>query len=217
MSSPESVFSGMLRAPVSVSGKAGEIDWRVNVRVAIRSVVNVPVPRMLLISPRGVVATLGLSEKSSPSSVPASHGKRSTSCERSHWPEASSSNSPETPTNQSWLGAIIVVSVTRGNAVVSMRLLRVRVAVGPMELVLPSRTERAAGGSAFRAALTSPRRLDVPPISAIDSTPGLAVPPLSRKVTPALCTAPIRREKCAPPGRPSGVTAVVQWPRKRMV
>ena len=83
--------------------------------------------------------------------------------------------------------------------------------------VAPSMTERAVGGLAFLAALTSLRRVEVPPTSAIDSTPGLAVAPLSRKVTASLWTAPMRREKYTPPGRPPGVTELVHAPRNVMV
>ena len=46
----------------------------------------------------------------------------------------------------------------------------------------------------------------------MDSTPALAVPPLSRKVTASLWTPPISLEKCAPEGTPPGVAAVVQSP-----
>ena len=67
------------------------------------------------------------------------------------------------------------------------------------------------------ALLTSSRRSVHSPFSAMDSTPAPARWPLRRNVTPALCTPPTRREKCAPPGRPSGVTAVVHLPWKPMV
>ena len=46
----------------------------------------------------------------------------------------------------------------------------------------------------------------------MDSTPALAVWPPSRKVTAALWTPPTSREKCAPPGTPSGVTLLVHAP-----
>ena len=206
---PPGAFSGMRRSV--------RTDWSVNSRLAIRSVVNLPVPRMLVMTPRGVVSTSGLSEKSSPSSVPASQGKRSTPSDRVQRPEASSSTCPETPTNQSWLGAIIVVRVTRGKPVVSWTLRRVLTAVGEMLPVAPRMTERAVGGLAFLAAVTSLRSLDVPPTSAIDSTPELAVAPLSRKVTASLWTPPMRREKYTRPGRPPGVTELVHAPRKVMV
>ena len=187
MSSPAAVFSATLRSPLSVAGKAGEIEVRVNVRFAIRLAENLPVPRILWMTPRGLVSTLGLSEKSLPSSLPASHGYRKTRIHGSQSPCALSRGNPETPTNQSWLGAIIVVRVTRGNAVVSSTSLSV---FEPVGMMLPDglRTARAVAGVALVAALTSLRSCDVCPSSAIDSTPALAAPPLSRKVTPAPCT-----------------------------
>ena len=68
--------SGAPVAPVMKGAPVGTkfTDSSVNVRLAIRSVVNLPVPRILWMTPRGLVSTLGLSEKSLPSSVPASHG-----------------------------------------------------------------------------------------------------------------------------------------------
>ena len=159
---------------------------------------------MLVITPRGMVSLLGSSAKSAPFSVPASQGKSCSSWARSQRPSLLSSGSPETPTNQSWLGAIMVVSVTRG-CVLASSAVSVSAVVGPMLLVSPNSTP-SVFAAAFRI---STCRAAQPPISAIDSTPALARRPLSRKLTPALWTPPIRREKCAPPGRPPGVTAVL--------
>ena len=76
-------------------------------------VVNFPVPRMLLMVLAGCVDAL-LSENPLPSSVPASHGKRSTTWDWRHCPCSLSKDSPETPVNQSGLGPIFVNSVIRG-------------------------------------------------------------------------------------------------------
>ena len=92
---------------------SGVTDRRVKVRVAIGSSENLPVALMLVIVPRGEVAAFD-SENSVPSSVPASYGYKSTLCDASQSPCASSNVSPETPTNQSGLGATIVTRVTRG-------------------------------------------------------------------------------------------------------
>ena len=186
-------------------------DPSVNVRVAMLSVENLPVPRMLVTTPRGDVAGFD-SENSSPFSVPASHGYSCTSCDDNQLPLASSRDSPETPTNQSGLGATMVTSVTSGWSVVSVTA-RLFIPVGPMKSVSPLTTLRASGP----APVTSLLRTDVPPTSAIDSTPAVTASPLLRNVASALWTAPIRREKCAPLGTPSGVAAVVQSPWNSMV
>ena len=57
----------------------------------------------------------------------------------------------------------------------------------------------------------------VRPRSAMDSMPGVAVPPASRNATAALWTPPINGEKCAPSGMPPGVAAAVQLPIYVMV
>ena len=117
------------------------------------SVENLPAPPMLVMTPCGDVAGFE-SENSSPFSVPASHGYNFTSCEGNQLPLASSRDSPETPTNQSGLGAIIVTSVTLGWSVVTATSFRVTRFCRPM---LPERlsTLRAVGGVALIAALTS--------------------------------------------------------------
>ena len=74
---------------------------------------NLPVPRMLMIVPRGLVGGL-LKENSFPSSVPASYGYRATCRSDIHCPSLSSSDKPETPTNQSGLGPIIDTKVISG-------------------------------------------------------------------------------------------------------
>ena len=45
--------------------------------------------------------------------------------------------------------------------------------------------------------------------------PAVAVPPLLQNETLLLWTAPIKVVKCAPPGMPPGVTAVVHFASKR--
>ena len=180
-------------------------DWRVNVMVAIRSFENWPAPRRFVMTPCGEVAPFDV-ENPLPSSVPASHGYRSTWSDSTQFPPASSSVSPETPTNQSGLGAIMVTSVTRGWSLVSVTV-RAFDVVAPI-LPVP-RTILRAFVPAF---VTSLPRADVPPVSAIDSIPAVAASPLLRKVTPALWTAPMRREKCAPLGTPTGVAAAVHCP-----
>ena len=62
---PDGVFSATVRVVLT--------DWSSKDRVAIGSVENLPVPRMLWMATFGSVAAL-LSENSVPSSVPASHG-----------------------------------------------------------------------------------------------------------------------------------------------
>ena len=111
-------------------------DRRVKVRVAIRSFENLPIPRRLVMVPCGEVAKL-ISENSVPSSVPASHGYRFTVCDGSQSACVSSRDSPETPTNQSGLGATIESRVTRGWPVVRVTVLMVDEAVGPMLPPLP--------------------------------------------------------------------------------
>ena len=59
------VFSATVRVVLT--------SWSSNDRVAIGSVENLPVPRMLWMTPCGLVSAL-LTENSVPSSVPASHG-----------------------------------------------------------------------------------------------------------------------------------------------
>ena len=54
-----------------------------------------------------------------------------------HSPELSSIDRPDTPTNQSGLGAIIETSVTRGCSVVSTTPENVAVAVGTKKSVVP--------------------------------------------------------------------------------
>ena len=173
-------FSSASKLVSLVKDGAVLTDWRVKVRVAIRSFENLPVPRRLVMTPCGEVAGFD-SENSVPSSVPASHGYRFTTSDGSQSPCASSKDSPKTPVNQSGLGAIIVSRVTRGWSVVSVTVLMVDELVGPI-LPLPRMTESAFGS----AALTSFARVLVPPSSAINSTPALAMPPSLRKVTPAL-------------------------------
>ena len=129
MSTPAAVFSTTLRVVLT--------DRSVKLRLAIGSVENLPVPRILSMVPCGVVARLS-SENSPPSSVPASQGCRFTSCERSQRPWSSSSGSPETPTNQSGLGATMVTSVIRGCSVESVAV-RVFEVVVPMKSVSPLR------------------------------------------------------------------------------
>ena len=101
----------------------------------------------------------------------------------------------------------MVTSVIRGCSVVSVAV-RVFEVVGLMESVSPAST-LSAPDPAF---CTSPCRPVHPPTSAMDSTPALAVPLLSRKVTASLWTPPISLEKCAPEGTPPGVAAVVHAP-----
>ena len=122
-------------------------DCSAKARVAIGSVENLPVPRMLVMTPCGLVARL-FRENSLPSSVPASQGYRFTSCDRSQWPWSSSRGSPETPTNQSGLRATMVVSVTRGYSVVSSTSSKVFGTSGPIESVSPSSTLSAVCGEA---------------------------------------------------------------------
>ena len=50
----------------------------------------------------------------------------------------------------------------------------------------------------------------VPPVSAMLSIPGVAVPSRAQKVTPAVCTAPMSGEKCAPPGKLVGCVDALQ-------
>ena len=143
-----------------------------------------------------------------PSSVPASYGNRSTVCDASHSFWALNRDNPETPTNQSGLGAIIVTRVTRGW--VGLRVMStVTVAVTPILPLLSMVLDAAEP-----AAVISDLRALVPPTSAILSTPALAVPPLLQKVTLSLCTAPIKGEKCAPDGTatPVAVAVVVHLP-----
>ena len=183
----------------------GATVWRVKVRVAIGAFENFPIPLMLVIVPWGLVASL-LSENSVPSSVPASYGNRSTVCDASHSFWALSRDSPETPTNQSGLGAIIVIRVTRGWVGLTV-MSTVTVAVAP---TLPLRS--MVLDASEPAALISDLSVLVPPTSAMLSIPALAVPPLLQKVALLLCTAPIKGEKCAPDGRPPGVMLVVHLP-----
>ena len=104
-------FTGLGEAERLTVGTGG---WRsVKVSLAMRTLENLPVPAMLVIVPCGTVAGL-LSEKSVPSSVPASYGKRSTSIEVLHSSDPSSNDCPDIPTNQSGLGPIMDRSVTRG-------------------------------------------------------------------------------------------------------
>ena len=77
------------------------------------------------------------SENSVPSSVPASHGYRFTVCDASQSACASSSDNPETPTNQSGLFATMESRVTRGWPVVSVTPLRVDEPVAPILPPLP--------------------------------------------------------------------------------
>ena len=62
---PAAVFSATLRVVLT--------DRSAKLRLAIGFVENLPVPRMLVMTPCGLVATL-FSENSLPSSVPASQG-----------------------------------------------------------------------------------------------------------------------------------------------
>ena len=61
----------------------------------------------------------------------------------------------------------------------------------------------------------SSRRVTVAPVSAIDSMPAEAVPPLRQKVTLLLCIAPISVVKWALSTTPPGVVlSIVQFPVK---
>ena len=81
-----------------------------------------------------------------------------------------------------------------------------------MESVSPRAALSAVCDVASIAVCTSLLRSETPPTSAMDSTPALAVPPLSRKVTASLWTPPINLEKCAPEGTPPGVATTVHVP-----
>ena len=63
-------------------------------------------------------------------------------------------------------------------------------------------------------ALISDLKILVWPSSATFSIPGLALPSTCQKTTRSSCVVPISGEKCAPAGKPPGVAAVVQVPRK---
>ncbi len=197
---------GVAERPVGAEG-ALVTDVRVKVRVAIGSAENLPLPTRLAMNSGGSVSSLS-SENPVPSSVPASNGCRVTVRDGRQPPRLSSIDSPETPTNQSGLGATIVNRVTRGWSVVSATPVKLSEAVGPMEPVVPSRTLRWSAPAAW----ISPFSRVVPPSSAIDSTPGLACLSSVTKTTSPLWTPPTSREKCAPAGTPSGVAAVVQSP-----
>ena len=179
-------------------------DWSSKVSLAIGSFENLPVPLMLVIVSRGLVAGLS-SANSVPSSVPASYGNRSTCCRGRHCPRASSRDSPETPTNQSGLGAIMATSVTSGWVVVSVTS-TVAVGVGPFGRPCSTTV------TAFGLALISDLKVAVLPVSATSSIPALAVPPLLQKTTPPSWTAPINGEKCALEITPPGVTPMVHVP-----
>ena len=101
----------------------------------------------------------------------------------------------------------MVISVTRGWVLLASKL---TLAFG----VPPPPTPNSMRVSAWALALISDLKVLVPPISATLSIPGVAVPPASQKVTLSLCVAPISVVKCALPGTPPGVTAVVQVPSK---
>ena len=185
-------------------GVAGGVVILVKVSLAMRTLENLPVPAMPVTTPCGFVSGLE-SENSVPSSVPASYGKRSTTCDCRHSFEPSSRDTPETPTNQSGLGPIMDRSVTRGCVLVTS-MLNVALPVPPPETPC-STTDRVWG---LRA--TSPRKVAVEPSSATCSTPALARDPACQKVTPLPCTPPIRVVKCAPATTPPGVLASVQLP-----
>ncbi len=171
------------------AGAAGALatEVRVKVRVAIGSAENLPLPTRLEMYSGGSVASL-LSEKPAPSSVPASNGCRYTVRDARQPPRLSSIDSPETPTNQSGVGATIVTRVTRGWSVVSATAVKLSEAVGPMVTFVPSRTLRWSSPAALISAFSRV----VSPSSAIDSTPGLA----------AVVSVRIPRRRCGrrPPG-----------------
>ena len=98
------------------------------------------------------------------------------------------------PTNQSGLGPIIDVRVIRGWSL-GTSILNVSVRVPPNE------TPCWMTACTCVLAWISFRRVLVPPVSAITSMPGEAVPPLCQNVTLLLWIAPIRVVKCALPGR----------------
>ena len=150
--------------PAGVVGGGG--SRLVNVSLAMRTFENLPVPAMLEMTPCGLVSGFD-SENSVPSSVPASYGKRSTSSDRTHWPAPSSRDSPDTPTNQSGLGAIMDRSVTCGCSLVTS-MVNVAVPVPPPETP-SSMTDRVC-----ELRWTSPRKVPVEPSSATNSTPALA-------------------------------------------
>ena len=99
-------------------GVAGGVVILVKVSLAMRTLENLPVPAMRVMTPCGFVSGLE-SENSVPSSVPASYGKRSTTCDWRHSFAPSSRDTPEMPTNQSGLGAIMERSVTNGCVLVT--------------------------------------------------------------------------------------------------
>ena len=99
----------------------------------------------------------------------------------------------------------MVISVTSGwSSVVSNSTLTSGVPPVPRLLSMMA--------PAWSLALISDLKAPFWPSSATSSTPGLAMPPTSQKVTRSLCKVPISGEKCALPGRPPGVAAVVQVP-----
>ena len=206
-SSPVRAVTGMRRVMEDTvgAGGAGGVSLRTKLRVAIGRRENLPVPLMLVMTPRGDVAGLP-SENPSPSSVPASYGNRSTDCRERHRPPASSSDSPETPTNQSGLGPIIETRVSRGWAVVtSTSNVALPLPPGPGDF-------RTTDATSDPLARISDRSRLVAPSSATSSIPGLAVPPGLQNVTAPLCTAPIKVVKCAPGATPPGVASRVHSP-----
>ena len=176
---------------------------RSNCRIAIGLSENLPVSRRLVMVWCGTVAPL-LRENSLPSSVPASYGNSSTLPWCIHAPSAPSNGSPDTPTNQSGLGATIDASVTEAcppDTIIS------KPATGVPPETSGCRIISEASGP---DATTSDRNSPVRPVSAMISVPSLATPPRSQKTTPLLCTAPISVVKCAPPGTPTpGASAPV--------
>ena len=185
-------------------GIGGGVVNLVKVSLAMRTLENGPVPAMRVMTPCGLVSGLE-SEKSSPSSVPASYGKRSTTCDSRHSSAPSSRDTPDTPTNQSGLGPIIDRSVTRGCVLVTS-ILNVALPVPPPATPC-CMTNRVCG-----LAATSLRKVPVKPVSATPSTPGLARSPARQNVTPLPCTPPISVVKCPPGATPPGVLARVQLP-----
>ena len=112
-------------------GFGGGVVILVKVSLAMRTLENLPVPAMRVMTPCGFVAGLD-SVNSVPSSVPASYGKRSTTCDCRHSFAPSSRDTPDTPTNQSGLGPIMDRSVTSGCVLVTS-ILNVAVPVPVLE------------------------------------------------------------------------------------
>ena len=151
-----------------------------------------------LMGGRGVRGRSG-DEKVTPPSLPASQGSRANLRSLAHSPFWKR-GIPDTPTNQSGLGAIIETSVTSGCVWLISKSAE---ALPGDEPILPPATRRSAVPAAM-AALISFDSLVVSPRSAMSMMPSLAAPPSRQKLTCAVCVAPMSGEKWADEGNSSG-------------